>query len=88
MRTSRVKYDRGASKTINKVLESVSRDTKFKTDVLFGMASSYDELDDFERAKSYYKQIESIYPSPKVIEIRIKGMEKRKSKKSYKDTKL
>lgn len=71
----------------NKVL-NLFPDTKYKTDVIFGLASSYDERDDFERASTLYKQVADVYPSPKVIEIRLKGMEKRRSKKAYKDTKL
>ena len=63
-------------------------ETKFKSDVIFGLASSYDELDDFEKASTYYRQIKDTYPSPKVIDIRLAGIEKRRQKKSYRDTKL
>lgn len=76
-----------AIQNYDKVL-SLFPETKFKTDVIFGLASSYDELDDFEKASLYYRQIQNSYPSPKVIEIRLAGMEKRKQKKSYRDTKL
>ena len=63
-------------------------DTKFRTDIVFGLGSSYDELDDFEKAKQNYLQIKDTYPSPKVIDIRLAGIEKRRQKKSYRDTKL
>ena len=80
------KYDR-AIEDYNKILQ-LFPDTKFRTDIVFGLGSSYDELDDFEKAKQNYLQIKDTYPSPKVIDIRLAGIVKRRQKKSYRDTKL
>lgn len=80
------KYDL-AIDDYNRILQ-LFPNTKFKIDVIFGLGSSYDELDEFEKAKQNYLQIRDTYPSPKVIDIRLAGIEKRKQKKSYKDTKL
>lgn len=80
------KYDR-AIEDYNKILE-LFPDTKFKTDIVFGLGSCRTNLDDFEKAKQNYLQIRDTYPSPKVIDIRLAGIEKRRQKKSYRDTKL
>lgn len=69
-------------------LNQLFPESKFKTDALFGLASSYDELDEFEKAKSLYDEVMGTYPSRKVIEIRLQGLEKRRQKKSFRDTKL
>ena len=56
-------------------------DSKYRIDTLFGLASSYDELDDFTRAENYYRQVIDLYPSRKVVEIRLEGLKKRREKK-------
>lgn len=57
-------------------------DSKFVTEAKFGLGATYEEIDDFENAKAYYAQIKKTYPSPKVIELRIKGIEKRSMHKN------
>ena len=80
------KYDK-AIEDYQKILQ-LFPETKFKTDVLFGLGSSYDEMEDFDQAKNFYAQVKDTYPTPRVVEIRMQGLEKRRQKKSYRDTKL
>lgn len=47
----------------------------------FGIAASYEEIDEFNLAKKYYQDSKKNYPTPNVIDIRLVGLEKRRLKK-------
>lgn len=55
--------------------------SKYHTEALFGMGSTYEEMDRFDKAKAYYEKVKDDYPSPKVVEIRLSGLQKRMAKK-------
>ncbi len=56
--------------------------SKLHSQALFGLASTHEELDDFDQAKRYYLLAQKHYPSPHVISIRLKGLENRKQRKN------
>jgi TolA-binding protein len=49
---------------------------------IFGIAQSYEGLDDLDNARRRYKEIEKEYPSPKVVAIRLAGLAKRAAKRN------
>ncbi|MFH1262444.1 MAG: tetratricopeptide repeat protein [Pseudomonadota bacterium] len=69
------KYDRAIA-----AYEAVSAKypkSLLRVQAIFGAASSYEEIDDIDNARRRYKEIEKEYPSPKVVAIRLAGLEKR-----------
>jgi outer membrane protein assembly factor BamD (BamD/ComL family) len=52
--------------------------TPFRIKSEFGIASSYEEMDELEKAYILYKNLKDKYPNPKVIETKMKHVLKRK----------
>ena len=64
-----------------KVLET-DPDKYKRGEVLFNLAASYEESDDFKKAKENYIKAKAYYPNPKAVDIRIKSLRKRRYKKN------
>ncbi|MCI5073306.1 tetratricopeptide repeat protein [bacterium] len=64
----------------HKVLEQTPKDHK-KGEALFNIAAAYEDMDNFAKAKSFYLQAKNFYPNPEIIDIRLKALRKRQSKK-------
>lgn len=74
------KYDKAVA-----AYETVARklpQSVFRVQAVFGAGSAYEEMDDVENARKRYKEVEKEYPSPKVVTIRLAGLEKREAKKN------
>jgi TolA-binding protein len=56
--------------------------SKLKVQIIFSLGAAYEEMDDWENARAQYHLVENQYPSPKVVEIRLKGLAAREKKKS------
>lgn len=66
------------------VVEKKHPPSPFRVRAIFGIAQSYEGMDDVANAKRRYKEIEKEYPSPRVVAIRLAGLEKREAKRNKK----
>ena len=55
-------------------------ESKYLPQAKFGLASCYEEMEDFDKALKAYGELLNVYPSKKVVEIRIEGVKERKKK--------
>lgn len=56
-------------------------DSVYYAQGIFGIASTYEEMDNFQNARLFYQKALPIYPSKKVVEIRLKAVESRQKRK-------
>ncbi len=54
----------------------------FAVQAVFGSASAHEELDEFSEAEERYLKVQTDYPAPRVVEIRLKGLKERREKKN------
>jgi tetratricopeptide (TPR) repeat protein len=60
------------------------RDPKIYLESRFGEAATLEELDQLENALELFKSLESVYPAPNVVKVRMLRLEERMSKKRKK----
>jgi tetratricopeptide (TPR) repeat protein len=71
-----------ALKAFQELSESTkATDHRLHVQSVFGEASTFEELDDFEKAYSLFGSIESDYPAPNVIKVRMHRLSERMRKK-------
>lgn len=56
--------------------------SSFAVSAQFGIANCYEEMDHLDEAFALYKKIKDIYPSPKVIEMKMRRVSERKSNRN------
>lgn len=56
--------------------------SSFRVQAVFGLGTAYEEMEDFPKARDYYTQVLRDYPSPGVVEVRLRGLAAREQKKN------